>query len=75
MCEELQPPSNGYFLDCDNKYRSSCTVMCNIGYDLSGTSTLYCAKDETWTAFNGSESTEAYCQGKNVTICNPILPD
>lgn len=64
MCDDGPAPENGYFLDCDRQYESSCTAACNTGYDLQGTATVVCAINERWTSTDGSEPVEAFCQGE-----------
>lgn len=69
-CDDIPVPENGYFLDCDNEYKSQCTAACNTGYDLQGTATVVCAINEKWISNNGTEPVPAFCQGKQrLSLC------
>ncbi|XP_070536067.1 uncharacterized protein [Ptychodera flava] len=74
-CPQPPIPVNGY-LDsppCAAHYGSSCSVSCDEGYDLQGSSSVTCEADTSNQAYWTSDDSEPSC--RIVECPEPILPD
>ena len=65
-CPAISTPANGRFKDlrCDNKYRSTCGVLCNEGYDIVGTQHFECGLDKQWRNEEEEPIQDPFCQSK-----------
>ncbi|XP_072276252.1 E-selectin-like [Pyxicephalus adspersus] len=75
-CKDLQIPANGK-INCTGKfhYNSFCNISCDEGYELNGTTSVFCQNTGEWSepiptclALNGSLGTQ-----KQITIISSVM--
>ena len=54
-CLPLSAPDNGMIVCTGNQFEDTCTITCNLGYELVGSGITACQSDQTWSG------TEAMC--------------
>ncbi|XP_035227794.1 P-selectin-like isoform X2 [Stegodyphus dumicola] len=50
-CPVLTPPPNSEFTECDNRPGGRCVVVCQSGYQRSGSRVRTCLSQGTWSGF------------------------
>ena len=66
-CPPLTNPSNGMINNCslgDNGVSTTCSFICNTGYELTGSDTRTCQSDGSWSGSN------IVCRRGNLKVSN-----